>query len=192
MTGISQIQFAHLIGCSRSWVTQLKKDGRLVLTADGKVDADASRARIAATGGDRLDVAERHAAGRGHVAAPAELPEARRESRGGSAADDKVGSSYQAARAVKEKYAALSAKAEYEKQIGNLIPKEDVDAALRFIGGAVRAAFDVFPDQNAPLVAPVNDLAEVHEILTQSCRDALATIGDAIARQTKALQPENA
>ena len=89
----------------------------------------------------------------------------------------------QAARAVKEKYSALKAKAEYETMIGNLVPREDVDAAMRFIGGAVRAAFDVFPDQTSPLVAPVTDLAEIHETLSQACRDALHGIGDAIKRQ---------
>lgn len=190
MTGVSQIQFAHLMGVSRSWVTKLKQDGRLVLTPDGKVDVDASRARMAATGGDRPDVAERFASERKTGPALA-APAARRESPAPSAGgEDKIGSSYQAARAVKEKYAALAAKASYEQQIGNLIPREDVDAAFRFLGGAVRAAIDVYPDQTAPMVAPVTDLAEVHEILTQSCREVLASIGEVIERQTKALQPE--
>ena len=49
-------------------------------------------------------VAQRHAVSRGTPAAPAQ--------------DDRIGSSYQAARAVKEKFAAMTAKLDYERAIG--------------------------------------------------------------------------
>jgi len=96
---------------------------------------------------------------------------------------DKVGNSYQAARAVREKYAALTAKAEYETLARKLIEKEAVDAAMRFIGAAVRAALEVFPDQTAPLVCAVSDLNETHNILTEACRNVLVDIGQAVDRQ---------
>ena len=92
-----------------------------------------------------------------------------------------------AARAVKEKYAALKAKADYEQQIAHLIPREDVDAAMRHLGAAVRSAMDVFPDQTAPLVAPVSNMDEVHSLLSEACRSVLAGIDDALARQQAAL-----
>ncbi len=38
-------------------------------------------------------------------------------------------------------------------------------------------------DQLAPLVAPITDLAEVHELITQTCRDAIYSVGEAIKRQ---------
>ena len=183
--GISQAEFARLLGVDRAHVTRLKQAGRLVMTHDGKVDADASRARIAATADpNRDDVAARHAAGRESKVSPRDTappPVA-------PAPEDKVGNSYQAARAVKEKYLALDAKIDYEKKVGNLIPKEDVDAALKAMGAAVRSAMEVFPDQTAPIVAPVLDLEEVHSLLAQACRDALAGIEHALARYQAELQ----
>lgn len=178
-SAVSQAEFARQIGVDRAHVTRLKQAGRLVMTEDGKVDVEASRSRIAATADpNRDDVAARHAAGRDSKVSPRDTapPPAT------PAPEDKVGNSYQAARAVKEKYLALDAKIDYEKKVGNLIPKEDVDAALKAMGAAVRSAMEIFPDQVAPIVAPVLDLEEVHNLLAQSCRDVLAGIEHSLAR----------
>ena len=195
---MSKSAFARRIGHSPSYVTKLKDEGRLVLTSDGRVDAEASEKFIEQTGGGRPDVAQRHASaktakkateakktnGIGGEQKTAHAPTAQ----AGAADHERIGNSLQASRAVKEKYSALKAKAEYETMIGNLVPREDVDAAMRFIGTAVRAVLDVFPDQTSPLVAPVTDLAEIHETLAQACRDALHSIGDAIKRQQDELK----
>ena len=202
MTAATRKQFAELMGFSPAYVTKLGKEGRLVLTADGKrVEVEASRLLISQTSGDRDDVAARHAAAR--AAGEKKSPDmaqginpsekiAQRPSvqSGGGMEAEKIGNSLQASRAVKEKYAALRARAEYEQLIGNLIPKEDVDAAMRFIGGAVRAALEVFPDQTAPLVAPITDLHEISETLQQACRDTLQNIGTAIERQKAEINKE--
>lgn len=45
----TQSEFAALIGKHKSYVTRLKQAGRLVLTADGLVDVEKSKAMIAAT-----------------------------------------------------------------------------------------------------------------------------------------------
>lgn len=178
MTTCTQAEFARLMGVNRSTVTRTwKQAGRLVMVGD-QVDVEASRERIRGTADPtRVDVAERHAAARApEASAPSAAP-----------ADDRVGNSYQAARAIKEKYAALSAKADYERQIAHLIPREDVDAALRHLGAAVRSAMDVFPDQTAPLVAPLVSMDEVHALLAEACRSVLQGIDDALARQQAAL-----
>ncbi len=202
MAGMSESEFARRIKRAPSYINKLKEEGRLVFTKDGRVNAPASEKLIEQTGGGRPDVAQRHAVARTATKAT-EAKKAQKAGQGilgeeknahaptaqASAADhERIGNSMQAARAVKEKYSALKAKAEYETMIGNLVPREDVDAAMRFIGGAVRAAFDVFPDQTSPLVAPVTDLAEIHETLSQACRDALHGIGDAIKRQQDELK----
>lgn len=70
---------------------------------------------------------------------------------------------------------------------GDLIPREDVEAALRFVGGAIRSELDVLPDQTAPLVAPVTALDEVHAILQDACRNAIEKMGQAIAQQREDL-----
>lgn len=162
-SAITQAEFAKLMNVSRKTVTIWKQSGRLVMDGN-KVNAEASKRLIEQTGGTRPDVAERHAAAR-------------------SGKTENIGNSQQAFRAVKEKYSALKAKAEYETLIGDLVPREDVDAAMRFIGGAVRAALDVLPDQTAPLVAPITNLAECHETLTDACREALQGIVAAVDRQ---------
>ena len=206
MTEMTFSAYARHRNCSPGYVTKLKNDGRLVLAVGGGIDAEASDRLIEQTAGNRTDVAERNAAQRGKKRASSRQVETSDPGKGQDmdaakktahsatvqAAARKndvetMGASYQTARTVKEKYAALRAKAEYETLIGDLIAREDVDAAMRFIGGAVRAAFDVFPDQTAPLVAPVTDLAEIHEIITQSARDALHGIGAAIKRQREEL-----
>ncbi len=203
MTTATRKEFAEILGVRPSYITKLGHEGRLVLAADGRVDVEASRRLVEQTAGDRHDVAARHAKTRAAGAkktAPmasgitegekiAQRPTAQA---GGGIEQERIGNSLQASRAVKEKYAALRARAEYEAYIGNLIPREDVDAAMRFIGGAVRAALEVFPDQTAPLVAPVTDIHEIHDTLTQACRDTLQTIGAAIERQKQEITPEAA
>jgi len=197
MTLITQAEFARRMGWNRSSVNRGAKTGRIVLV--GKlVDLEASEAQLRATGGERPDVAERFASERAASAASPASASASGSSSASSSlgagdtpskpeAEDRVGNSYQAARAVKEKYGALKAKADYEQQIAHLIPREDVDAALRFLGAALRSAMDVFPDQTAPVVAPVTDLNEIHSLLSEACRNVLANIDDAIARQQAAL-----
>ena len=66
MNELSKVEFAAHLGKQPSYVTKLAKDGRLVMSADGKrVNVEASERMIAATTGNRSDVADRHAAARG-------------------------------------------------------------------------------------------------------------------------------
>ena len=194
MSTETRADFARRLGVNRSTVTRWAEIGRIVMDGDA-VDVEASLQRIKDTGGARPDVAERHAAARGakvptgthsagagYTAPPASMPPAP-----GADPSDKVGNSYQAARAVKEKYAALSAKLEYERSVGNLIPKDDVDQALKAFAAATRARLDVLADQLAPILAPVADLGEAHALLAEHARLVLAGIADDMARAEAAL-----
>lgn len=198
MTTEIRAQFATRLGVNRSTVTRWAEQGRLI-EADGRIDVEASLARLQATSGGRDDVKLRHALARaaknasgaaegqgqgqsatplaetGATAAPADpagLP------RGESRAD---------AQARKEAAQADLAEMEVKQKRGDLIPREDVDAALRAMGAAVRAAMDVFPDQTAPLVAPVTVLDECHLVLQEQCRNVLAGIADQLARQAESI-----
>ena len=177
---VSKREFATRIGQSPSYVTQLLHDGRLILEGTGRsarVKVSESLKRIEQTGGGRPDVAAKHA-------------RARSEKRAADSTDGEfksVGASYQTARAVREKYAALTAKAQYETMIGNLIEREDVDACLRFIGATVRSLMESFPDQNAPVLCAETDIHEIHAMLTDACRAVLEDIGLAIERQKKTI-----
>lgn len=186
MSVATRAEFARLMGVNKSTVTRWAEKGQIVL-ASGQVDVEASQQRLRDTGGARPDVAERHAAGRGaavpgpKVGAGDTAPPAAPPTQ-----DDRVGNTYQAARAVKEKYAAMQAKLDYEKAVGNLIPKDDVDAALRAFATSVRARLDVLPDQLAPLLAPVSDLDEIHALLAEHARSILAAVADDMGRAAMA------
>lgn len=201
-TTLGKKEFAAYLGQAPSHVTKLIKDGRVVLTGQGRtarVKVAESVALMEQTGGSRPDVAQRHSQQRaanaktqqsqGNHADHAEKIERGATVQADSGAD-RIGSSYQTARAVKEKYAALTAKAEYETLIGNLIPREDVDAVLRFVGATVRSLMDVYPDQNAPVLCAVSDIHEVHAHLTDACREVLAQLGAAIDRQKQTIAKE--
>ncbi len=51
MTVLTQAAFARHIGSGKSWVTQLKTAGKLVMTADGKVEVEQSLERMAGSTG---------------------------------------------------------------------------------------------------------------------------------------------
>lgn len=140
------------------------------------VDVDASLRLIKQTSGNRQDVADRNAYGRGN-----DQPLA--------------GDNMEKARRVRAVSDARSAAAKADKEemerdqmAGNLLAREDVDAAFKFLGAAFRAQMDVFPDQVAPVVAPVTSLEEVHAMLTDHCRNVLAQLGEAIQKRRAELQ----
>ena len=140
----TQAQFAVAQGWHRSTVTRLKQAGRLVMQGS-RVDVAASLARIEETGGMRFDVAERHAANRTQHSAQQEPQKTAAEPSAGVGATEGQGAALNAPPALDavagerrsdaqaRKEAALADKAEMEVQQmrGNLIPREDVDAALR-------------------------------------------------------------
>lgn len=192
---LTQAGFAHFMGWHRSTVTRLKQAGRLVMQGS-RVDVAASLARIEETGGMRFDVAERHASQRLQqetqktaVAPSAGVGTTEGQGAGPNTApppDAVTGERRSDAQARKE--AALADKAEMEVQQmrGNLIPREDVDAALRAFGASVRAKLDVLPDQIAPLVAPVTDMDEVHALLAEHARGILSAVADEMSRAAQA------
>lgn len=196
-TTATQADFARLMGVNRSTVTRTwKQAGRLVMVGD-LVDVEASRARILATADlARSDVAERHAAERG--AAVGQGVEAVKVGAGDTAtarpeapppttpAIDHIGNSYQAARAVKEKYAALSAKAEYERLIGDLLPRQDVNQALDDLVATIRSGLENHPyraagqlvgkDYDAILALLKQEVVDMMSEMHKSARQQLATL----------------
>lgn len=187
MTLETQAAFAIRLGVVDSYVTKLKKEDRLVMS-ENKIDVEASLRKIEETRDpNRDDVSRRHAKTRQEKT---NLPEtiAPPPPRHDSVAEneDLINKGYQGARAVKERYTALTAKAEYEKLIGNLIPREEAEAALRFIGATVFSLLETLPGQNAAILAPITDVTEIEAQLVEACRNVQAGLGDAIARQRAA------
>ena len=191
----TQAEFAVRQGWHRSTVTRLKQAGRLVMQG-GRVDAAASLVRIEETGGMRFDVAERHALQRAQqdgqktaTAPPVGPGEGNGQGAGpiaSPAPDAPMGERRSDAQARKEAALADKAEMEVEQMRGNLIPKEDVDAALRAFGASVRAKLDVVADQLAPLVAPVTDMDEVHALLAEHARGIQSAVADDMGRAAMA------
>jgi hypothetical protein len=138
---VTQIQFAKIIGRSRSWVTQLKQAGRLVLNEKGLVDVEASNLRIQQTEEpNRDDVKARHEEGRETKPAEPAKPKAKKIS-------DSLG--FQNARAREQEMKAKMAELDYAERIGQLVNKKDMEIAV----------VDIFTtfcsnlDNNIPLLA---------------------------------------
>ena len=198
----TQAEFAAAQGWHRSTVTRLKQAGRLVM--QGRlVEIAASLARIEETGGMRFDVAERHAANRAQPGTQLAQPEAEKTAQaplagageGTGSGDGAIaapasgsgtGERRSDAQARKEAALADLAEMDVQQKRGNLIPKDDVDAALRSFATSVRARLDVLPDQLAPLLAPVSDLDEIHALLAEHCRSILAAVADDMGRAAMA------
>lgn len=151
----------------------------------------------------RFDVAERHAANRAQPGTQLAQPEAEKTAQaplagageGTGSGDGAIaapasgsgtGERRSDAQARKEAALADLAEMDVQQKRGNLIPKDDVDAALRSFATSVRARLDVLPDQLAPLLAPVADLDEIHALLAEHCRSILAAVADDMGRAAMA------
>lgn len=167
---VTQAEFARMLDCSRSYVTALKKADRLVMNAIGNVLVEESRKRIAETADpNRDDVAQRWAAERGKamevqaVAAP-DNEEAENEA--------PVGHDYQRSRAKKEHYLAEQARIDFEQQIGKLVEKSDVDAAVADVVTTFRQRMENLPHRIAPELVG-KDLDAIRATLKQEVHGAL-------------------
>lgn len=169
MKTATQSEFARLIGVQKSYVTKLKEQGRLVMSADGKlVDVEASKQRIQQTADpNRDDVSQRFE--------KPKAPDANRQ------AGD-IGNSYQAARAVKEKYSAMQAKLEYERAIGKLVDKAEVQAVVEDVITQFRQGLENLPYRLAPELVGL-DLDGIRAALKQEVFDSLAKMQRGFLRQ---------
>lgn len=202
-TVLTKAAFARLIGRDRSWVTRMAQAQRLVMEGHGRharVRVAESQALLAQTAGLRDDVAARHAEARSKAAIPAPIaapPAPEAPPAGDPAANglpafvlnemDEARRAKLLAESRRVQAAADREEMERDKLAGDLIAREDVDAAMKFIGASVRGLMEVFPDQIAPVVAPITTLDDVHAALTEACRDTLVRLGEAIERQKDAL-----
>lgn len=202
MPGMNQAEFARYIGRDPSHVTRLKQAGRLVLTADGLVDAEASVARIHATRGQRFDVEARFEELRGAVArieqaaATAGPPEADLEGAGPDAPEagteagravpadpldiDVIGRRTRYAQMLKAEAEARTKAREDLQAAGETIPRAAVRADLETAVGGILNAFEGLPDRLAPVLVGMRDQAAVRAVLRDEIELTLARIADTL------------
>lgn len=168
---------AHL-GVSRSYLTELRQAGRLVLSDDGRrcwLQASAERVKATADPAQESTRA-RHAAGRaaardgfpGVQTAEAALAATGAGEGAGEAADADEPSSgvrYQDARARKEHYLALQAQRDYERSMGLLVQAEDVRHAVANAATTLRVRLETLPSSLAAQLAAEHDEGRVRALL---------------------------
>jgi hypothetical protein len=172
MTTMKKSEFAVHIGVKPSYVTQLNKDGRLVLDSSGRVLVEESIQRIADTKDpSKIGVAARHAATRG-----TELPAP--DSEAGNAPEaqpDGVfnGQSYQQSKAENEYYAAKQRRDEYLKNAGSLVEVVEVVSAVADSVTVLRGKLESLPDLMAPRLVGLSDEQQIRATLADYVEDAL-------------------
>lgn len=186
--------FARLIRVKASYVTQLKRDDRLVLTEDGKaVRVAESIARIAATTApEQAATRARHAAHRAAVAARSDAASASTatsepagDTNGDAAAVNVDVGSFQTSRAVREQFLALEAKRAYEVAVGKLVEIEAVTGAVAAAATTLRAALETLPDVLAPQVVALDDEHAIRALIAETVEHALAEASRALAAAAK-------
>ncbi len=167
----SLADFARRLNYKKSYITQLKQDGRLVLTADGKrVVVDASIELLKQTSDpSRNTVADRHA----------EARERSSDQPAPTAEENRIGSSYQASRAVKERFLALTAKRDYDISMGKLVDAEHVRHSITSAVITLRQRLELLPDTMASELAAEREEIKVRAILG----DAIEVALDDLARE---------
>ena len=206
---LTKAEFARRRGWDRSYITRLVQQNRLVLEGSGpkaRIKVAESEAALAQTMGNRDDVARRHAENRPapdpqHPPAAESAPAAPKTAPVGLASGEDgepdpaafgplAAARYAKILAESRRAVALAEREEIERDriAGALIELVEVEQAFKAVGAQIRSLMETFPDQVAPLVAPVSALEDCHTLLSEQCRNVLASFSDAMQRQGAALQ----
>lgn len=182
MFTLNQTQFAKHINVHKTYVTQLKQAGRLVMTDKGKVDVEASILRIKETEDpNRDDVKKRHATDRGADTLVDTIgePKAEKAKKTKPAKEvDADAASFSKGRAKEQHFKALQAEIEYNERMGLLVKKEDMQAAVADVVSIFRQKIENLPNRVSPelvgkdlqfIRSRIKD--ECHEILTELSKD---------------------
>lgn len=203
MTAVSKKAFAELYGCGKSYVSQLVKDRRLVLTEDGQVEVEKSFELLGVTSDpSKAGVRERWDAYRKGIEhtgtatladatpvsmpAPAPAPEqlgldatAGNAQAPAPAAAEPRSSAYHDARTSREQAQAQMAQIELGKQLGTVLDAEATLRAVMDAHVAARAEIMKLPDRLAQLVAAQSNPRACFELIRAECERACKRMVDA-------------
>lgn len=176
MSSVTRSEFAALMGWSRSYVSKLGKQGRLVLDDTGKKVLVAETQALLERSADpsKAGVAERHQQDRiekgvaVHVAPDAPLETGPPQPPAGNGKYD-----YQASRAHREHYLGQLAESEARKAAGELVERAAVESAAYTSGRMLRDLLLGLPTQIAPALAAIADPWELERELNTHLRRVL-------------------
>ena len=178
-------EFARIADFKRPYITQLNKEGRLVLDGKGRVKVAESLERIEATRDpSKAGVRRRHAAKRA-TSAPTE-PKGRGNAQAEPADDAEEGAddtppsipstpeerNWAQARAKREHFNALKAEDEWRKINGELMEAADVTAAVSKAATEIRARLERLPSVLAPQLAAETDETRIRSLLADYIEEA--------------------
>lgn len=172
MQHLTKSEFAARRGWSKSYVSKLANQDRLVLSADGKVHVEATEALLAESADpSKAAVAARHEENRverdvrSHLQpggdTPAVQPLVQQPGKGPD---------FQKARAHREYYLAQLAEAEFNKVQGNLVERKSVEDAAFAAGRTLRDLVFGLAPQLAAELAGMSDSWEIEKRLTGAFR----------------------
>lgn len=181
---MTKAAYARYKGVSKPMVTKWARDGRLVMTDDGKrVKVKESDERIKSTKHLNNWANEQSAAlERGEInerikeqaqQKTVEQLETEVKQTQLDLETESASELFANARALKEKTAALQAQAEHEKFIGKLVEKEKIERLLFERGRQFRDGLLINARRISPLIVGVKDTAEIENILTKEYRQLL-------------------
>ena len=179
MTAETRADFARRMGWHRSSVTRAVEDGRVVL-ADGKVDVEASLARIeamASPSAHHRAHAQQLEEARETKQAPADVPPVVKDG------IEALNLRLKAAEADKREHEADMARMSRETMAGNLIAREDVEFVLDDLGAILRSLMENRADRLAPVVHPLQSIEETHAAIAEDSQDVLQTVHDQLQRR---------
>lgn len=172
MTFLTKSEFAARNGWSKSYVSKLAKQERLVLSADGKVDVEATGALLAESADpSKAAVAARHEENRierdvrSHLQPGGDTPAVQPPEMPAGA-----GHNFQRSKAHREFYLAQLAEAEFHKIQGSLVERQAVEDAAFTAGRMLRDRFFGLKPQLAAELAGVSDPWEIEQHLDKAFR----------------------
>jgi transcriptional regulator with XRE-family HTH domain len=144
MQTLNQSDFAKHIGVNKSYITQLKQEGRLVFSENGKVDVEASLIKIKETADpNRDDVSTRHAEKRTAIVELEVKPKKIAKQKSSSEV------TFSEARAKEQHYKSLQAELEYQKAISEVVSVAEMKAAVGDVVTTFKQALENLPHRAA-------------------------------------------
>jgi ABC-type Fe3+/spermidine/putrescine transport system ATPase subunit len=178
MTG-NQKEFADFIKKTPRYILALKKQNRLVLTKDGKVDFEASVKKIKATGSPEKATefcGRRNRTKVKREKKKTEEQQTEKDIESPMDIDSKLAYDYQKSRLEKVSYEVKVKRLEYEKSIGELLSRESVAIASFNLGKTINKRLMELPAKLAPIVTIECEQKENYVILNKSIEEILKEI----------------
>ena len=189
---VSKSRFAdEVLGCARSYVSKLAKQGKLVVNEHGLVNVHASLALIKdGYGAPERGRALLHAQRKGQGTQPA--PDAPSATDPPEQPTEPLRPAVPDNRERNEFYAAEKNRLDYEERCGSLMPVADVHQVVANAFTAARNRLEGWPQRLAPLLAPMADEGQLRATLADEVQALLEDMSHTLALFLRAQPPADA